>query len=53
MEKLLAEAHHTGALAMGQLALALAAKRGVTKGKLLEWATSLREAAQILEDLTK
>lgn len=53
MEKALAAIHADAGRALGEIALALAARRGVTKGRLREWAGLLRRAAEALEELGK
>lgn len=49
MEQRLTAAHKLASKALGELALALAARRGVTLGRLRGWAEMLRQAANLLE----
>lgn len=52
MEAALTEAHKVAAKALGEIALALAARRGVTGTKLRDWARWLRLAADKIEEIS-
>lgn len=51
MERVLTDAHATAARALGEIALALASRRGVTGTKLRDWVRWLRLAADKIEEL--
>lgn len=49
MEQVLTDAHSAAGRVLGQLALALASRRGVTRARLRAWAQALREVADMVE----